>query len=134
MVAFGGCRLKSELYVDASASPRVFTTVAVIPVSGSRFDQQIAARVWHNLRAAGVSVADPAILSPSPQIGITTVCQQAAEKGFQGVVFVDWNKLTLVSCETQRTAFQVAGSDMNAPGVDRLTQVLVRYLRGESLQ
>jgi hypothetical protein len=133
-VALGSCRLKSELYVDASTSPQSIQTVAVVPGSGSKFDHQIAARVWDQLHSSGIPVVDPRDLDPSPDISVPSVCRQAAGKGFQGVVFVDWNKLTLVNCETQQTAFQVAGADMNAPGVDKLTQVLVRYLRGESLQ
>lgn len=134
LVAVGGCRLKSELYVDASVAPHAFHALAVVPGSGSKFDHQIAARVWTNLRAAGVAVVDPANLDPSPDVGVPSVCRQAVAKGFQGVVFVDWNELTLVSCETHLTTFKVAGSDMNAPGVDKLTQTLVRYLRGESLK
>jgi hypothetical protein len=134
MVVLGACRLKSELYVDPRTTPQAFTTVAVVPGSGSGFDRQIAARVWENLHSAGIALVDPAALDPTPDISVPSVCRQALGKGFQGVVFVDWNRLTLVNCETQITAFLVAGSDMNAPGVDRLTQVLVRYLRGESLK
>jgi len=134
LLVWGGCRLKSELYVDARTSPQAFRTIAVVPGSGSGFDHQIARRVWDGLRKAGVSVVDPSALSPSPQIDVASVCRQSAELGFQGVVLVDWNKLTLINCETQLTAFQVAGSDMNAPGVDRLAEVLVRFLHGEKLR
>lgn len=134
VLIIAGCRLKSELYVDAQTRPQLFQKIAVVPSSGSRFDRQIAQRVWDDLRKAGVSVVDPTALTPSPQIAVSSVCKQSTEQGFQGVVLVDWNRLTLINCESQLTAFQVAGSDMNAPGVDRLTGILVRYLRGENLK
>ena len=134
LVAFVACRLGSELFVDATVPRQAFRNLAVVPASGSMFDHRIAARVWSNLRTAGVSVVDPASLTPVRELNTAAVCRQAAAVDYQAVVLVDWNELTLVDCATQLTAFRVAGSDMNAPGVDRLTQALVRYLRGESLR
>jgi hypothetical protein len=114
--------------MDPVFEVQTIRSLLVLPRGNSRFDIQIAARVSQQLHQAGIPLADVTRLAPMPQLSAADACRQSAQLDYQAVVFVDWNSLLLVECKSQSTAFSMTGSDVNAPGVDKFTAELVKYL------
>jgi hypothetical protein len=125
---FTSCHLRQTRYVSPSFEVETIHSVLVLPRGTSRFDIQIAARVSQQLDQAGISLADVNKLAPMPRISTVDACRQAEQFNYQAVVFVDWNSLLMVECKSQSTAFSMVGSEVNAPGIDKFTAELVKYL------
>lgn len=126
VAALWGCGTflhKYEEYQNPQVDVARFDSVAVISGSDEQGALQMAARARSRLEEAGVQVVHVRGLWATQLEALDGVCTQFHANG---LVVVEWNRLTLRDCETRTVAFDVQGG---FSGVDRMADRLVRYLR-----
>jgi hypothetical protein len=118
---------KVDQYVAPSISGSKFQRLALIS-GGNRGDRQVLARARERLTGAGVTLVKRAGTWQTNADAVKEICTARTDntENVDGVVFVDWDTLTLHECETGVIATNITGS---YAGIDVLVDRLIRYLR-----
>ena len=121
--ALGG----SNEFVNPSLSGDAYRTLAIIASDDRQNTLQIAAKVISNLEKAGLSMSQPGGLWESESSVMDGLCAEDAEDAdYDGVLFVQYDRITLRDCETHAVAYDIQGG---LSGVDRMTELFLKYLR-----
>ena len=118
---------KIEQYVAPGVSGQQFHRLALIQDGSTRGDRQVMARARDRLTEAGVELVKRPGNWESSEQALKDICVQRpeAEDNVDGVVFVNWDSLTLHECQTGTVATNISG---NYAGIDALVDRLIRYL------
>ena len=118
---------KVDQYIAPNISGGKFQRIALIS-GGNRGDRQVLARARDRLTAAGVTLVKRPGEWASNTDALKDICTQRPDSpdNVDGVVFLDWDNLTLHECGTGAVATNITGS---YAGIDQLVDRLIRYLR-----
>lgn len=109
--------------VDASKIKRI----SLIAGSGRRGDMQVLARARERLTAAGVPLVKRAGSWETNEAALREICVQRPDsaENVDGVLFVQWDRLTLHDCASLAIATSITGG---YAGIDALVDRLVRFM------
>ena len=114
-----------EPAVDASRIKRL----TVIANGASRSDAQVATRARERLAKAGVPLVRRSGNWESDAAAVKDICEQRndSKDNVDGVVMVNWDRLTLHDCVTGKIATDISGG---YAGIDVMVDRLLRYIGG----
>ncbi len=124
-------RSRIEEFQNPDVPASRFQAIAVLPVDPEGFDPGIAARVRDNLKRQGVNVMTARVMLPESEVSIPQLCPKDDPPGYQGVLWVTYDRIILRDCESAAVAYRAIGG---YSGVDALAKRLVIYLNTTSAQ
>lgn len=129
--ASSGCKSMAyksrvEEFRNANIAPTRFTAITVLPLDPTGFDPGIAARVRDNLKREGVNVMTARVMAGESEVSMAQLCPKDDPPGYQGVLWVAFDRIILRDCESTAVAFRAIGG---YSGVDALAKKLLIYLR-----
>ena len=127
VVGCSGALGRVEESRDFSIPGERFQKLAIIAGGSTSFDLQVAARTQQILGEEEYEASIPSGRWGSPSAAVEDLCA-AEDAQIDGVIIVVWDDLELRDCETRRVAFHVKGG---FGGVEKMTDRLLRYLRGQ---
>src|SRR5437762_2142646 len=109
-----------------------FKTIATIAGGDGRTDKRMSADVRMQLTQAGVTAVPRAGSWENEQAAIAEICGPNGG-AVDGVLVVTYDRLRLMDCRTSKVAYDILHDPQaGGPGIQGLTQKLLRYLRGET--
>lgn len=113
--------------VDVSRIKRI----TVIANGAGRSDAQVAARARARLTKAGVTLVKRPGSWESDSQAVKDICVQRerSSDNVDGVVMVNWDRLTLHDCVTGKIGTEISG---NYAGIDAMVDKLIQYMGAAS--
>lgn len=105
-----------------------FKVIATIAGGDAGPDLRMSATVRQTLNDSGWSAVRRAGRWESERTAVVDIC---AEGSIDGVLIVNYNRLELDDCATQRPAYRIDGSAEREVGLTEMLKRLMRYLRGQ---
>lgn len=114
---------------SATIASNRFHVIATIAGGDSRTELQVSATVRQQLEDSGFTVVRRAGRWDSEVAALRAICAPDAVPVVDGVLFIWYNRLELRDCESEGTAYEIAGSPEGGTGVVEMSDKLVRYLK-----
>ena len=122
---------KMEQVIEPGIDAGRIKRLAVIANGAARSDIQVTGRARERLTKAGVTVVKRTGNWETDTHAVKEICVQRndSKDNVDGVVMVNWDRLTLHDCASGKIATNISG---NYAGIDAMVDKLLQYMSGPS--
>ena len=117
---------KTNEIVSSSIPGDSFKTIVVISGDDDQNALQITAKVRQQLNDAGLTALRRSGLWSGEREALAEICPLGQPADVDGLLFVNWNDMSLYDCRSHKPAYKVGGG---MQGTDLMVKRLMRYLR-----